>query len=51
VEIDPTWGETGVDAGHLALGRSALDEVSFARMSLDTGRTMGALTLSVVEWQ
>ena len=51
VEIDPTWNETGVDAGHLALGRSALDEVSFARMSLDTGRTLGALTLSVVEWQ
>jgi hypothetical protein len=51
VEIDPTWGEAGVDAGHLATGRSALDEVSFARMSLDTGRTLGALSLSVVEWQ
>jgi transglutaminase-like putative cysteine protease len=51
VEMDPTWGEAGVDAGHLLLARSALDEVSYARMSLDTGRTLGTLGAKVVDYQ
>ncbi len=49
VEMDPTWGEAGVDAGHLLLARSAMDDISYARMSLDTGRTLGTLSMSVVE--
>lgn len=51
VEMDPTWNEPGVDAGHLLLARSAMDEVSYARMSLETGRTLGAMTVSVLEHQ
>ena len=49
VEMDPTWGEARVDAGHLLLARSAMDDLSFARMSLETGRTLGTLAVSVVE--
>lgn len=49
VEMDPTWGEARVDAGHLLLARSAMDDLSFARMSLETGRTLGTLTVTVVE--
>ncbi len=49
VEMDPTWNEPGVDAGHLLLGRSAMDEVSYARMSLETGRTLGAMSVTVAE--
>lgn len=51
VETDPTWGEMGVDAGHLRLAESGLDPVSFARMSLETGRTLGTLSLKVLDFQ
>ena len=51
VEMDPTWDQPGVDAGHLSLGTSGLDALSFARMSLETGRTMGTLSLRLVGFQ
>lgn len=51
VEMDPTWNQTLVDAGHLRLAESAMDEVSFARMSLETGRTLGTLSLRVVDYE
>jgi len=43
VEMDPTWGEMTVDAGHLRLGDTSLEKVSFIQMALATGRTIGAL--------
>lgn len=51
VEMDPSWGEIGVDAGHLRLAESSLDAVSFARMSLETGRTLGTLSLEVLDFE
>jgi len=51
VEMDPTWNQTLVDAGHLRLAESAMDEVSFARMSLETGRTLGTLSLRVIDYE
>jgi transglutaminase-like putative cysteine protease len=51
VEMDPTWDQVGVDALHLRLGESALDPLSFARMSMETGRSMGSLSLRVIEYE
>ena len=48
VEVDPTWGEQTVDAGHLQISSGALDGTSMARLSLATGKTMGSLDLKVV---
>lgn len=48
VEVDATWGEQTVDAGHLQLAGAALDSTSMARLSLAAGRTMGALTLEIL---
>ncbi len=47
VEMDPSWGEMTADAGHLMLYASALDEASYARASLATGRTIGAIEIEV----
>ena len=51
VELDPTWKENLVDAGHLRLADSDLDPLSFMRMNLETGRTLGALRLQVLDFQ
>lgn len=50
VEMDPTWNEDVVDAGHLRLADSDLDPVSFARMNLETGRCLGTLSLRVLDY-
>jgi len=50
VEMDPTWGEETVDAGHIQITASALDSTSVARMSLAASRTMGALKLKVLDY-
>jgi hypothetical protein len=50
VAVDPSWGELLVNATHLKVSEAALDPTSFARSCLATGRTMGALKLSVVEY-
>ncbi len=47
VEMDPSWGEMTVDAGHLQVFASSLDEASFARASLATGRTLGVMSMQV----
>ncbi len=47
VEMDPSWGEMTADAGHLLVYSSSLDEASYARASLATGRTIGAITIEV----
>lgn len=51
VEVDPTWGEETVDAGHLQISSAALDETSVARLSLASGKTMGSLELQIVAFQ
>lgn len=48
VEMDPSWGQITADATHLLLYSSSLDEASYARASLATGRTLGAISLEVV---
>ncbi|HEY3398232.1 MAG TPA: transglutaminase-like domain-containing protein [Armatimonadota bacterium] len=51
VELDPTWNEPLADAGHLRLGETALDDLSYSRANLDTGRTVGTLQLQVVDYR
>jgi len=51
VAVDATWGETLVDAGHLALAAGSLDEKSFVKLSLATGHVMGALKLEPLSVQ
>lgn len=51
VEVDPTWGEDTVDAGHLQISSGALDGTSMAKLSLASGRTMGSLDLQVVDFR
>jgi len=50
VEMDPTWGEDTVDAGHIQVAASALDSASLARMSLAASKTMGTLKLKVLDF-
>ncbi|MFW5866884.1 MAG: transglutaminase-like domain-containing protein [Armatimonadota bacterium] len=50
VEMDPSWGEMTVDAGHLQIFASSLDEASYARASLATGRTIGAIGMQVEQY-
>jgi hypothetical protein len=50
VEMDPSWGEMTADAGHLQVFSSSLDEASYARASLATGRTIGAITMQVEQY-
>jgi hypothetical protein len=49
VEVDSTWNEALVDAGHLQVAAAALDSVSLARMSLAAGRTLGSLKVEVLD--
>ncbi len=49
VEMDPTWGESLVDATHLQVAEDTLDELALARMSLATARVLGNISISVVE--
>jgi transglutaminase-like putative cysteine protease len=51
VELDPSWNEDLVDAGHLRIADSDLDPVTFTRMNLETGRTFGSLSLKVLDYQ
>ncbi|MFO8079330.1 MAG: transglutaminase-like domain-containing protein [Armatimonadota bacterium] len=50
VEMDPSWGQMTVDAGHLQVFSSSLDEASYARASLATGRTLGAIEVQVEQY-
>jgi hypothetical protein len=47
VEVDATWNQDLVDAGHLQIAAGALDRTASARMNLAAGRTMGGLRLEV----
>jgi len=49
VSCDPTWGEVTSNAGHLALASGSLTRESFAKTNLDAVRSMGVLTLEVLE--
>lgn len=49
VGVDPTWGECTVDAGHLVLAAGSLNGESFARTNLAAVRSMGVLSLDVLE--
>jgi len=49
VSCDPTWGEVTCNAGHLALASGSLTSESFAKTNLDAVRSMGVLTLEVLE--
>lgn len=49
VACDPTWGEVVCNAGHLTLASGSLTGESFARTNLDAVRSMGVLTLEVLE--
>jgi len=48
VEMDPAWGEMTADAGHLMVYASALDDASYARAALATGRTIGAIEIDLL---
>ena len=50
VEMDASWGQMTVDAGHLQLYASSLDPASYARASLATGRTLGAISIDVEQY-
>lgn len=50
VEMDPSWGEMTADAGHMQVFASSLDAASYARASLATGRTIGAISMQVVQY-
>jgi hypothetical protein len=49
VGVDPTWGECTVDAGHLVLASGSLTSESFASTNLAAVRSMGVLTLEVLD--
>jgi hypothetical protein len=49
VEVDATWNEELVDAGHLQVAASALDSASLSRLSLAAGRTLGSLRIEVLD--
>lgn len=51
VEMDPTWGQEVVDAGHLQMAASELESAALARLSLASGRSMGNLALEVLEYR
>lgn len=51
VEVDATWGEQTVDAGHVQIAAEALDTASLSRLSLASGRTMGALDLDILNYR
>lgn len=51
VEIDATWNEELVDAGHLQVAASALDSTSMVRLSLMAGRTLGSLRIEVLDYK
>ena len=51
VEMDATWGEETLDAGHVQVASAALDATSIARMSLASSKTMGTLGLKVLDFQ
>lgn len=51
VEMDATWGEETVDAGHLQIASTALDSASIGRMSLASSRSMGTLKLKVLDFE
>ena len=50
VEMDATWGQATVDAGHIQVAASALESAALARMSLAASKTMGALKLTVLDY-
>ncbi len=49
VGVDPTWGQCTVDAGHVTLAAGSLTSESFARTNLAAVRSMGVLTLEVLD--
>ncbi|MEN6401121.1 MAG: transglutaminase-like domain-containing protein, partial [Armatimonadia bacterium] len=51
VEMDATWGQETVDAGHLQLAHAALDSAAMARLSLASAKTMGNLNIEVIDYQ
>lgn len=51
VEMDPSWGEMTADAGHMRLHSSILDEMSYARASLATGRTLGSIEIDLLGYR
>ena len=51
VEMDATWSQPTVGPGHLLVASEALDSASMGRLSLASGRTMGALDLDIVTVQ
>ncbi len=51
VEMDPTWGEDTVDPSHLLVGDGNFDELSLAKVSLATARTIGRLKMKVVQFE
>lgn len=51
VEMDATWGQEVVDAGHIQTASTALDSASIARLSLASSKTMGDLKLTVLDYE
>ncbi len=50
VEVDATWNQMVVDAGHLQLASGTVDRTASARMNLVAGRTMKGLQLEVADF-
>ncbi|MEA3401508.1 MAG: transglutaminase-like domain-containing protein [Armatimonadota bacterium] len=48
VEMDPAWGEMTADAGHVLIYSSSLEQAEWARASLATGRTIGAIEMELL---
>lgn len=51
IEMDATWGQELVDAGHIQTASGALDSASIARLSLSASQMMGTLQLKILDFQ
>lgn len=51
IEMDATWGQELVDAGHIQTASGALDSASMARLSLSASQMMGTLQLKVLDFR
>jgi len=48
-EMDATWGEEAVDAGHIRLQAGPVSMESLARIALSAGRSLGSLQVEILD--
>ena len=50
VEMDATWGETAVGAGHVRMASGPLTTVALANLALQVARTLGTLEVQILDF-